>query len=710
MLNARRVFAVLLVPTLALASALAGSGRAAVGSPPAPSAHRIAIDARGPLALIEVTRVLVPERTESGGAEAVLDLALPDGAALSSVEVRDAGRWRSLEPPAGSAPQPAADLYRAESAARGVTPAVEPFDDSATHRLRFLRGGLRGTAPVEVRYRFALVPAFEAGRLRLRFPAAPERLPPPADVTVRARGAADLDIAGVRTRFASDAGTAIGRASMRAAWEVSWSTRAKAARETPTLDGRVAMAALSPTETALAFLVENRAALPTGSPGNLLFLVDRSRSVGLPGLSAERDLCRKLIETLPPSTRFDALFFDRATQRLFPLSRPATREAIDGFEAEMVPDRLQNGTDLAAALRGAGDLLRREQTTFGPRALLVLVTDGALPDDLDGATLDRALGPTPGLELKVAALAIRPVDDEAIGPHARKALRAFAAARGGVARELRANEIGDAVSGALADLARGGDLGSIRLVADATGRALSDSLEPDTVLSGVVTLHGKPPRKVEVEGIARGRRIAATAAATPISTAWLQPWLGKGPQPARILTTPSLVGLVEPIPRPAAAQQTELKGSMDRMVVRNVLSLAYMPRARACYLNRTGATPALRDLAGRVRLAIDVVRGEVDRATVESSTLDSPEIEACLRDSAFAIEVPRAARSDAPVTAILNMVFRSRTPDKKPAVDLGAVGAEIDLVIEEMHRQEASASASPPTAPASAPTDARLTR
>jgi von Willebrand factor type A domain len=711
MLNARRVFAVLLVPTLALASALAGSGRAAVGSPPAPSTHRIAIDARGPLALVEVTRVLVPERTESGGGEAVLDLALPDGAALSSVEVREAGRWRSLDPPAVGAPQPAADLYRAESAARGVTPAVEPFDDSATHRLRFLRGGLRGTAPVEVRYRFALVPAFDAGRLRLRFPAAPERLPPPADVTVRARGAADLDIAGVRTTFAGDAGTAIGRASMRAAWEVSWIPRAKAARETPTLDGRVAMAALSPTETALAFLVEDRAALPTGSPGNVLFLVDRSRSVGLPGLSAERDLCRKLIETLPPSTRFDALFFDRGTQRLFPLSRPATREAIDGFEAEMVPDRLQNGTDLAAALRRAGDLLRREQTTFGPRALVVLVTDGALPDDLDGAALDRALGPTPGLELKVAALAIRPVDDEAIGPHARKALRAFAAARGGVARELRANEIADAVSGALADLARGGDLGAIRLVADGTGRALSDSLPPDAILSGVVTLHGQPPRKVELEGIARGRRIAATAAATPISTAWLQPWLGKGSAPARILTTPSLVGLVEPILHPtAAAQQAEVKGSMDRMVVRNVLSLAYMPRARACYLNRTGATPALRALAGRVRLAIDVVRGEVDRATIESSTLDSPAIEACLRDSAFAIEVPRAARSDAPVTAILNMVFRSRTPDKKPAVDLGAVGAEIDLVIEEMHRQEASASASPTTAPASAPTDARLTR
>ena len=70
------------------------------------SEHRIAIDARGPLALVEVTRTLVPEPSEGGGAEAVLDVALPDGAALSSVEVRDGVRWRALETTAaGSATQ-----------------------------------------------------------------------------------------------------------------------------------------------------------------------------------------------------------------------------------------------------------------------------------------------------------------------------------------------------------------------------------------------------------------------------------------------------------------------------------------------------------------------------------------------------------------------------------------------------------------------------
>jgi hypothetical protein len=41
------------------------------------------------------------------------------------------------------------------------------------------------------------------------------------------------------------------------------------------------------------------------------------------------------------------------------------------------------------------------------------------------------------------------------------------------------------------------------------------------------------------------------------------------------------------------------------------------------------------------------------------------------------------------------MVFRPRTSDAKADVDLGAVGAEIDLVIEEMHRRETSAASTP---------------
>ncbi len=667
---------------------------------PAPAAQKLVIDARGPLALVEVTRTVVPERAEAGaghGSEAVLDLALPEGSALVALEVRDGSTWRTVDP-VGDHPRSPTDAYRAACAARGVTPASEISDEGSTHRLRLLRSAGHRDAPFTVHYRFAILPLSANGQLVIRFPAAPERLPPPAEVTLKLRGAADAEIAGVRTTLAPGAGIALGHASTRSAWEVAWTPRDPATRDGPPLEARLALAPLSPTQTALAFLARHRPGPVVETPGSVLFLVDRSRSVGLPGLSAERDLVRALIEALPPSTRFDALFFARATNRLFPMSRPATREAIESFENEMVPDRLQNGTDLPGALRDAGALLRREVTTLGPRALLVLVTDGAI-DDHAGLALDGALGPTPGLDLGLAALTIRPVDDEPVSAGARETLSALAAARGGVARELRANEIGDAVPALLADLRQGGDLGAVRLVADGKERRLAQRLPPGAGLSGVVTLQGRPPRAVQIASLLRGQRVAVAPAPLRLAPEWLRPWVAGAVQSPRFLDVPSLVALVEPVLPAVVVTPDSVVGSMDRMVVRNVLSLAYMPRARACYLNRTAATPALRDLAGKVRLSIELARGEVGGVKIESSTLGNPEIERCLQESAFEIEIPRAARSDAPVTAVLNMNFLPRTPDKKADVDLGEIGNEIDLVIEEMHRREGGAPAPPPTAP-----------
>ncbi|HXJ21651.1 MAG TPA: VWA domain-containing protein [Polyangia bacterium] len=650
--------------------------------------QKIVVDARGPLALVEVTRQVVPPAAEPGsGSEALLDLALPDGSALASVEVRDGGRWRRIDG-AGADSAHAADAYRAESAARGVTPAAEPFDADATLRLRLLRSAGHGRAPFTVRTRFAVIPTTGNGQMRVRFPAPTERLPPPADVTLRLRGPADVEIDGARKTVTG--GDVSGHASMRAAWEISWAPRDPTPNAAPPIETRAAVAKLAPDRTALAFLARRRASATTALPPTVLFVVDRSRSVGLPGLSAERELVRTILDALPPSTRFNTLFFDRGTAPLFPMLRPATREAMEAFENEMVPDQLRNGTDLPAALRAAGALLQRESAGFAPATLVVLVTDGAFPDALDAAALDRALAVPAGLDVTVAALGVRVPDDEPIGPRPLEALRGLAAARGGVARALRSNELHDAVPTLLADLQRGGDVGGLELVADGNLRKLDATLPPGEALAGIVPIRGPLPRRARFEAVAHGQHLSIPTAPQRIEADWLRPWFTPATSGPRLLTATSVVALVEPVAHPAPPADDQPKGSMDRMVVRNVLSLAYMPRARACYLNRKGATPAQRELTGKVRLAIDLVRGEVDNATVVSSTLDNPAIEACLRESAFAVEVPRAARSDAPVTAVLNMVFRPRTPaEKKPEIDLGAVGDEIDVVIDEMRRRDA---------------------
>lgn len=650
--------------------------------PQSPSPHEIEIIVRGPLAMVSVKRTVTSDDPSSS--DRVLDIALPDGAALVEVAVPDGRRWR----PAVQASD-ATKAYTAALDARSLKPTREPYDDTTTHRLRFAAAP---RAPVTVRYTFALLPTTSEGRRRIRFPASPERLPTPADVRFIVEGGATDDVILAGERAANHA--IRGHVSTRSAWEVSWAPRAAAPAAAVTLAGSVTLAKVSPTRTLAAIGVEALPAKEREAAPNVLLLVDRSRSVGLPGLSAERDLARRLLESLPPSTRFDALFFDRGTHRLFPASRPATREALAALEAELVPDRLRNGTDLPAALRAAGALLRHEAPAFSPRVLVALVTDGALPDGPKGAALAEALGTIPGVEVTLAAWVIRPEGDDPAPEGARFTLRQLAALRGGLLRELTPREVADALPAALSALARGGDAADVRLGGvGGKNRPIVESLAPGEARAKVLELDA-PARTATA--LSSGGRVSAKLSAHSVEATWLdaltKPAADLGP---RLVETAGVVALVE-APKREAATEDVVRGGLDRTVVRNTLSLAYSPRARACYLNRGAATPAERDLSGRVRIAIDLARGEVGGVAIEASTLRAPAIEACLRDGAFEIDVPRALRSDAPVTAVLNLVFRPRTPERRATPDELALGAQIDLVIEGLHKEEGETNGEPP--------------
>jgi hypothetical protein len=120
---------------------------------------------------------------------------------------------------------------------------------------------------------------------------------------------------------------------------------------------------------------------------------------------------------------------------------------------------------------------------------------------------------------------------------------------------------------------------------------------------------------------------------------------------------------------------------MDRQVVHNALALAYLPRARACYLGRPVKGAADVDLRGRLRLELTLERGEMQDAVIRTSTLHRPDIEACLREAAFNLEVPRPLHRDAPVIAALNLQFQPSTPAGGTPADASAVGREIDLLV-----------------------------
>jgi hypothetical protein len=138
--------------------------------------------------------------------------------------------------------------------------------------------------------------------------------------------------------------------------------------------------------------------------------------------------------------------------------------------------------------------------------------------------------------------------------------------------------------------------------------------------------------------------------------------------------------------------------------------LAFMPRARACYLSRRVAKAADANLRGRMKLELTIERGELHDAVVRSSSLENPIVEDCVRAAAWAIEYPRPEHRDALTVANLNLVFRPRTPEdaRDTATKQGSqdseIGREIDLFLGPLSPggdygdllEEAAANKSPP--------------
>lgn len=687
------------------------------------------IDVRGAAALVTVTRALPGSRRAGDAHEEILDLALPADARLLDVEVDAAGRFDSAQPAPGAR---AHDGYVEATRALGITPRVLSLDDATTTRVRVAVRQQKPNQSTTVRYRFSTLVHVAGRRAELAFPPTPDAPGPPARVTVRAAVGQDVATIAIADHVHAIARGAAAIAtepelSTDRAWGVALGLERDQAR--PAASRFTALAARAPKDvsagaTPLACAVGLTPAPPQQLPERVLFLIDRSRSVGPGGLEAERDAAKRLLLALPPSTMWNALFFDRGQAQLFPALRTATRQAMAALDDEMVTARLANGTDLGGALKAVGELVRREPAAFGPRALLVILTDGAVPPLAAGAPSSSrgapaftkggptgqespaiaggqerlpgkaarpaplpadSLGATPGVELMIAALSVRPNDDPPVSPDERRSLQAVAGRGrlGGIERALRVGELETALPEALAALRLGGDAFALRLdVRD--GPAVAPAISPG---SGTATI-------LSVKNKARSWSPAALLAETGAQTHSVplhvvsvdKRWLARPPttgSEARLFVGPAVAALVEPVGHPGVeAEPLGPSGFLERSVVRDALSLAFTPRARACYLNRSAATPADRDLTGRVRLAIDLIRGEVNDARVESSTLRRPAIEDCLREAAFAFNVPRTYRNDERVTAVLNLVFRPRSPDKPPAATEPGVSREIDLLVD----------------------------
>jgi Mg-chelatase subunit ChlD len=664
-----------------------GSSQREISPAPEP-AHRVSIRMVGPLALVQVEREVFIGGEKIPAHDTVVDLDLPEGATLLDWGAQ--GRGQTITIAATAETTARADYARVLSA-QHLAPAAASSEDAG--RIRVHLAPLAGPGRVLLGYRYTAPMTCAEGRFVLRLPPSLEANPSPAQVTAR------FDELPTETRLsqASVAGVSVpirpnGRASvvhatapLRAAWEVSFTLRQQAGawpgQLTVARAGRRAMGRSRAADVMTVSLCRPQGPAVEPPPGEVMLLIDRSRSVGSGGMSSQRALVRALLETLPPAQRFNAILFARTTTtQVFPLPRTATREALDALDAAVDPNQLDNGTDLVAALGRAADWVKRGGVlSDGESRLLVIVSDGALPESQTAEKLAGALASlAPDHHLRILVLLMRPAADEPVPADMVERLDKLVGRFGGVVRVLAAENLRSEVRVARAALAQGGDLFNVRIQGQ---RELAAGVAPGTGLLKTWTLPLGQGSRVLVTGKYAGATVRGRASAARVAIEWLQSLVDPRPPKAWAGALPEVAAYVEAVAQgPKTLADGVVRGQMDPLVMRNALALAYLPRARACYLLRRVANGVDLALRGRLRLELHLERGELEDAIISRSTLDRPEIERCVREAAFEVEYPRPSFRDAPTVAAVNLVFRPRTPEGSPP-DASPFDQQLDLIL-----------------------------
>jgi hypothetical protein len=660
------------------------------------STHKVDVRIAGPLAMVEVWRTVDATTRPVGNRRSgnFVDLNLPEGAALLDWEVVDKGKRTSLR--AQTEVHANAGLVAALKF-RLLAPVAAPVDEDADYRIHI--APIVEKEKATLHYRYAVPVGCKAGRLFLRIPESLEEHPVPAQVTVTLEPLPD----GNKLSEASLAGQASalrpntrhlvmqGTAPARAAWEITWNYGKPAgnfpgqvltaASRVPRIVESKGRSRTVPQYEMLGMACRAEPAPATVAPSHVVFLVDRSRSVGQGGLSAERLLARGLMESLPPSVKFNAILFGIEATPVFPLSRMATREAMDLFSNAADPNRLESGTDLVAALARARSMIESGREGGDGQTWLVVVTDGALPVGQTFERMRTALSNTNKKNLKVLVLFVRQRGDDEVPKAMTAEYAKFVRSYGGLLRSIDPGNAMDTAKGLIASMVQGGDLLDLRL----EKAKMADVLSPGQGAKLVVTDPARLPKQKRVRVSARGLDAEVSVEITPMTVK--QEWLNvlvpgsAGKRRAWSGATESMVVVVMPVTQsPDKTSDGIVRGQMDPTVLRNALSLAFMPRARACYLSRRAAKASDVFLRGRMKLELTLERGELHDAVVRNSTLGNPEIESCVRKAAWAIEYPRPEHRDAPTIANVNLVFRPRTSEER-LPDASPVDHEIEMIL-----------------------------
>ena len=653
--------------------------------------HKVDVTILGPVAMVEVWRGLASKPDVNGEkrSETILDIDLPDGARVVDWEVIETGKHTALSPQSrGRVEAGLAAALRL----RRLSLAKAPVEDGTDYRIH-VAPLVDGEAFV-LHYRYSAPVACNAGKLALHMPASPEDDPIAADVTVTfaplpdGRALREARLATVPVPLGKAGRRVLARATApaRTAWDIVWAYDTK-----PGFPGQI-LGAIAPGHTvrakpgALAAMnvvamvcrteAAAKAALP---PARVILLLDRSRSVGPGGMSAERALARALMETLPPAVRFNAILFGLQATPIFGLFLMPTRESLDGLTAAADPNQLENGTDVVAALAKARALIEAERDEATGRTWVVLVTDGALPAKQTAERMRRALAPSHDRHLNVLVLLVRQRGDDNV-PQASLAEYAQLVRKfGGLVHVVPPGNASDNSRAILDTLARGGDWLDVQIEHNKVAEVLPPGQGAHLV--------GSVPALQRLHLTASGldgdlRTDIRPALAKPM---WLEPLSGDASRQASLAwsgASASVALAILPALTSADSRGDDdiVHGQMDPTVLRNALALAFLPRARACYLSRRAATAADTYLRGRMRLELTIERGELHQSLVSHSTLNHAGIENCVRDAAWAVEYPRPEHRDALTVANLNLVFRPRTAEETRP-DASPLDRELEVIL-----------------------------
>jgi hypothetical protein len=414
-------------------------------------------------------------------------------------------------------------------------------------------------------------------------------------------------------------------------------------------------------------------------PTVVVAVIDTSRSVGVTGLSLQREFAKSFLSALPGSTRFNVISFDSEVHRLFPFARLATKEAFGLLDQHLIPERLANGTSLPLALGTAAKEVEQEVRADAlSNPWVLLISDGSLPQSTTTRqTQAAATGRV--LNLPIASVVLRPENEDRSSEPALRILRNLAASGGGGFREVTPPALSDQARSLANGLLAGGDWFDVRR----EGALIAPALAPGTGTVISLAGDGKPVRTPRSIGF-RQRGILGSIPVRKISlpATWTRGGAVVSPKAASQIKLPSGRSvIVTALSMPPT--EDVARGELERSVLRNALSLSYLPRARACYLNRPASNARLRDLQGKVRLSLELERGEMLSSKVISTTLDNPDIEKCLLEATFALNIPRPLLRDAPVEAVLNLVFRPATTDSsnRGAADASLLDQELEVLL-----------------------------